>query len=614
MRLRFQGAGARQLLAGPMALLVVLALGSCGDGSDGGTASADGSSQYGFGETSAPDVLIDEETGEPIVEVQHDLEIILLHDTTIPVNVLIQDEFTIRAKVVDYAQGSPAGDVEVGFEIVENVGMGGMAGDATLASKVAYTSEAGEVSNKFRANYVGDVTYTVRVFTEGAEDKFLDVLVSDTPKGSIEVHLDYEGPININTIKVKLMPKSFICGQFKPTANYAGSLADKTVLGIDDKPVFDALAGGSHFTLIATAKSPTGALAAAGCKDGVFVVANEKTPTTLTLHILPLNPTGNYDVDNFFDFTAALSELGTVGEVIQGIVTLFNDPGKFLIDQIKNLVKQFIGELITDLAFGLFEDELADVITDWVKNDSPEWVQDFFTIGDDLTQIVDNLHLLSVLKISKLHNDYYFQGVQYWNGIVLSWKLGCDENDPPDCGDLKFSMEDLGNTQFPQDIIEGKFTGSIVNYDTLFLDQHTIQISYGKLILFVLNEVILKSLTGQNNLKDAVLAFVNCPGIAATFSNSILDALGLPEDKLAKFCESTIGLLITPLEAWIANLALDSQLRLSGQCTLVDNDDDLFIDELIDGQYSGMVEIEAGAGPPFSGTFAGVKQQMAPAP
>ena len=596
----------------PFVLVGLLA--ACGDTSPGSQNNPDGNNFGGFGDTEVP---LDPETGQPILEdgaLAPNLEIILLHDTNFPTQLLIQDELTIRAKVVDYAAGSPAGDREVHFEIVENEGLGGSSGDANLGSKIAYTTEQGEVENLFRANYIGDVNYLVKVSTDGAEDKFLEVHVSDTPKGAIEVTLAYEGPININTIKVRLMPKSFLCGAFSPTGNVAGSLADKTVLGINDKPLFDGLAGGSHFTLVATAKSPTGTLAAAGCKDGVFVQATQVIQTTLELHLLPLNPTGNYDVHNIFDFTGALGELGQVGQVIEGIVTLFNNPGKFLIDSIKTLVKQWLGELLVDLAFSLFEDELADVITDWVLNDSPEWVQDFFTIGDDLTQIVDQLQLTSVLQISKLHNNYHFQGTQFWNGIILSWKLGCDENAPPDCGDLKFSLEDLGNTQFPQDIIEGNFTGSIVNYNQLFIDQHTIQISYGKLILFVLNEVILKSLTGENNLKDAVLKFVNCEGIASSFSNSVLDALGLPEDKLAKFCKSTIGALIAPLEIWIGQLALDSQLRLSGQCTLIDSTDDLLVDELIDGKYSGMIEVNAGAGPPFSGSFSGTRKAFEPNP
>ena len=465
------------------------------------------------------------------------------------------------------------------------------------------------MENDFRARFVGDVTYEVKLSTDGAADKILTIIVSDTATGSLEVNLDYEGPININTVKVRLMPKSFNCGKFSPTYNLSGALFDKTVLDIQSTPTFDGLSAGSHFTIVGTGLSPTGALAAAGCKDGVFITEGQKTTTTLTLFLLPLNPAGNYDVHNHFDFTGALKAMGTVGQVIEGIVTLFNDPGKFLIDQIKKLVKQFIGEVVTELAFSLFEDELGDVITGWVKKDSPQWLQDFFTIGDDLTQIVDNLHLISVLKISKLTNDYHVQGIQYWNGIVLTWKYGCEEDDPPDCGENTYSMEEFNNTQFPQEILEGKFTASVVNWDELFIDNHVIMLSYGKLILFVLNELILKSLTGENTMVGAAKKFVNCPKIASAFSNKVLDAIGLKEEKLAKYCDSVVGFLITPLETWIGSLSLDSQLRLSGNCIMVDETDELIVDKLKDGTYQGTIEVDGGPGPTFTGTWEGTRQK-----
>jgi hypothetical protein len=596
-------------------LLAILCVG-CGDSLSGGAADGTaGDSKYGdfqFPDGAVLDpesgVLVDPETGEAIIY----REIILLHDTSFPIQLKIQDETPIRAKVVDYSAGVPAVDTPVTYEIVKNEGFEGGAGDGSMAAKTAWTDDQAVVSNLFRAGWIGEVNYRIKLSAEGAEDRFIDVVVSDAPAGAIEVHLSYEGPININTIKVRLMPKTFNCGTFQPTYNPVGSLGDKTVLDVNATPVFGGLAAGSHYTVIATGKSPTGSLAAAGCHDGVFVLEGQTTITTLNLFLLPLNPAGTYDVENVFDFTGALQGFGTFGEVIEGIVTLFNNPGKFLIDQIKSLVKQFIGELITDLAFGLFEDQLADIITDWVKNDSPDWVQDFFTIGDDLTQIVDNLHLLSVLKISKLSNDYYVQGTQYWNGIVLTWKLGCDKNAPDydTCGVMTFSMEELGNTQFPQDVIEGQFTGSIVNYDQLYIDNHVIMISYGKLILFVLNEIILKTLTGENTLKDAALKFVNCPKLADTFANSILDALGLTEKKLADYCESVVGFLVTPIETWIGNLAIDSQLRLTGHCTLVDDTEDLYVDKLIDGVYAGTIEQGGVPGPSFVGTFEGVKAPM----
>ena len=600
-----------------LSLAAMLTLAGCNedDGSGGPVPGVplDGQAADSGGAADAPE--LDPETGMPIhgdasTGEEPALEIILLHDTSFPVQIGIQSVLTIRAKVVDYASGGPARDMAVGYSIVANSGRNGGAGDATLSSEIAFTDASGLVQNQFRANNVGDVNYTVRLAVEGAEPVFLDIIVSDAPKGSLEVHLAYEGPIAINTITVRLMPKSFICGTFTPTTPLTGSLADKTVLKVEQTPTFDGIAGGTHFTVVATAKGPSGTLAAAGCQDGVFVVAGQKTPATVALYVLPLNPAGAYDVDNYFDFTGALPALGTAGEVIQGIVTLFNNPGKFLIDQIKTLVAAYLGQVITDLVFGPFESELAKIITDWVKEDSPGWLQDFFTIGDDLTQIVDHLHLKSVLKISKLNSNYYIQGLQYWNGIVLSWKFGCDKAAPDyeTCGQYTFSMEDLANTEFPQEIIEGTFTGSVVNYDQIYIDNHVIKISYGKLILFVLNELLLKTITGFNNIQDAALDFVNCPSIAATFSNGALDFIGISEDDLAGICESVIVLLIAPLEAWIGNLALDSQLRLSGKCTMRDTDEDLYVDKLTDGTYLGTIEVNAGQGPTFTGGFSGTKQ------
>jgi len=583
----------------PVIFALSLFLIACSAGRGGGQSSG-GTTEYQFGDT----VTVD---GEQVPK----LDIILLHDTTQPEKLLVGTELSIRAKLVDYTHGSTAPDVLVDFEIIENISDNIGGGDGQLTSKSVYSDEEGLVENTFYAGTIGSTHYTVKLSALGAEDRYLDIQVVGQPSGDLEVLLGYEGPINVNTIKVRLMPKSFNCGTFNPTYNIQGALFEKTVLSIDAKPYFSGLTGGAHFTLVATAKSPAGSLAAAACKDGVFVTANETNTTTLNLYLLPLNPAGNYDVENVFDFTKALPEMGTVGEVIQGVVTLFNDPGKFLIDQIKKLVKQFIGEAITEIAFGLFEDELADVITDWVKNDSPSWVQDFFTIGDDLTQVVDHLQLLSVLKISKLTNDYYVQGIQYWNAIVLQWKYGCDPNAPDfeQCGVYEFSMEEFNNTQFPQDILEGQFTASIVNYDQLYIDNHVIKLSYGKLILFVLNEMILKTLTGENTLKGAAIKFVNCDGIANSFSNGVLDAIGITEEKLADSCKSVVGFMVAPLENWIGELALDSQLRLQGHCTMADSTDDLVVDLLLDGEYTGTIEIENGAGPTFTGTFEGVRQQ-----
>jgi hypothetical protein len=240
-------------------------------------------------------------------------------------------------------------------------------------------------------------------------------------------------------------------------------------------------------------------------------------------------------------------------------------------------------------------------------NQSPDWMQDIFIIGNDLTQVVGNLEMLGTLQLSKLSNDYYIQGVLMWDGIVLYWHYGCPkEGEPefdPECGQYVFGLEAFTNTEFPMDIVEGKFTGIIQDFDQFDIDNHVIKINYGKLVIFVLNEMLLPALSGENNLTDAVLSFVNCAGIASTFSNGVLDAIGVTESNLEDFCEDAITLIVTPVEIILANLALDSQLRLQGHATLIDDTQNLIVDHIIDGIWIGHVEVDGQEGPEFDGVW-----------
>ncbi|MGM0577573.1 MAG: hypothetical protein ACQEXJ_17745 [Myxococcota bacterium] len=555
-----------------------------------------------------PDPGPEEDTEEPIEMLR---EIVLLHDTTGENQVPISDQMQIRAKVIDYAQGGPAEGVPVGFSIVE----GSDEGDASLATHSATTNSIGQVSVTFKAGLEPDAHYTVRLNANGADPVELDIYVVDTPKGSITVNIAYEGPINVQKTKVRAFRSSeYTCGMYNPI-NVPEGTFEKDLLALDQTTTWEGLEAGSKWTITATAKSPKGSLAASGCLDGVIVVGEQDNEVSLTMHLLALNPAGTYDANNYLDFTGAIP--GEVGEIVDQITTLFTDPGKFLIDQIKALLSNWVPSIITDPVFDLFEDQLADFFTDWILNKSPEWLQDVFVIGEDLTQIIHSLNLLGTLKISKLHNDYYVQGVLYWDGIVLWWHYGCPKEDEPDydpdCGRNEFSIDALSNTEMPQNVIEGKWTGSITNFDRLDIDNHTIKINYGLLIIFVLNEMILPEITGEDNLTDGVLALVNCPSIGESFSDGLLGQLanlfGIGKDDITDLCVDGVTLVVKPVELIIGNLALDSQLRLQGNAVMVDDDDDLVVDEIIEGEWFGHIEMDGTQGPQFDGTWEAVRVQ-----
>ena len=531
-------------------------------------------------------------------------EIIFLHDTSAPLHLNENDEFPLLVKVIDFKSGGAATDVMLTWSIIDATGLNAP-GDAELAQEASFTDQNGLSQVTFRANKASEVLYTVEVTADNAPPATTEISVSLVPKGAIKVNLKYDGGVVLNNVKVKVLPGGFLCGAFKPVNPPNDPLAEKTVVNVSASPEFDELPGSQKYTVVATAKGPNGNLAAAGCLDGVYVEQGKTSEVTLSLYVLVLNPAGIYDLTNVFDFTGAIP--GQLGDIIDTIATLFYDPGQFLIDQIKNLVKQYIGGLITDAVFGLFGDKLADLITDWVLNDAPDWVQDIFTVGQDILQIVKKLELTGILKISKLSSDYYVQGVISFTGVVFTWKLGCDKNAPDydECGKMPFSMDQFNsNGDFPMDLVGGSWTGTVVGYDKLAIDPHNIDLNYGKLILFVLNKIILKWLTGEDNLADAAAKIVGCDGIAKSLDNWV------DYDDTYKACKNTVGLLVMPVESYLLGLSAQSWVTLKGSCTMFDEDDDLVVDRLDNGVWNGQINIQGAAGNnPFTGTWSAERQK-----
>src|SRR5690606_18358743 len=199
-----------------------------------------------------------------------------------------------------------------------------------------------------------------------------------------------------------------------------------------------------------------------------------------------------------------------------------------------------------------------------------------------------------------------------WDGVALYWRLGCPrEGEPgydPACGRNEFSLAAFSDTQFPMDIVEGRFTASIQNFDQLDIDNHTIKINYGKLIIFALNELILPAVSGHDNLEDAILSFVNCASIADSIYFSALGTIGISESDIEGFCTGAIQVIVQPVMFVLGALAVDSQLRLSGHAVLVDADDDLRVDRIERGSFLGHFESDGQQGSPFTGVWSAVRQ------
>ena len=510
-------------------------------------------------------------------------------------------QLPIYAKVIDYTLGSPADGVAVMYAITDNNGPNGP-GAGFLDSQMTATDGDGLCGNVFHANKSPAVDYKVCLSCEGAETVCVDISVTDNPKGGLKVKMLYDNQISIGEVSVRVVAPPFSCATFKPVIPNAAMLSKTATLS--DTVEFNPLAAEKKYGVYVLGKDTDGHLGAAGCADAVYIQDKFTTEITVNVYTLPLQAAGPYDMVNHFDFTGAIP--GQLGQILDTAVQIFYDPGAFIIDQIKNLIKNWLPGILVDAAFSLFEKQLSKVVTDWLLNSSPPWLQSFFGMGQDVLQIVKKLEMLAILKIYKVSNDFNINGEIDFTGVNLYWKLGCDKTDPnyADCGKISLDMSKaVTDPNFPLDFLSGKITGTISQQKKLTIDSGTIKLNYGKLIMYVLMEVVLKKITGQTSFSGAISALINCKGIGqAVGSIGIIKA-----SDVENACNTTVNLLVLPLESMINGLALDSKLSLTGGCNMVDLDDDLKVDKLVDGYWVGNIVADT-PGKPFSGDFVATRQ------
>ncbi len=576
-------------------------------------------------------------------------EIILLHDTASYQDVSAGSTFRINAKVIDYDKMAPAVGVFVEYEIAEVTALQGNPlddGDGMLAGTEIPTDGNGFVQNVFRANNRTDVIYRVVLSLpyEKADEKDLLIRVLSAPCGCATVKLSYDGALDpsvLHDIEVSVLPADFGCDKLFPERPVPDAVfQERTISNLYGQQSFECLPSDMYMTMFARAKGPkimvdgkpVECVVASGCNDGVFLQPEVCKEVTLKVYQANLNPAGRYDCVDHFNFTnlvkqcaggdttimncvtsGSSGDLGkTVCCVLAEMIKFFQTPGYTIIESIADLAKIWLGSLIVDTVINLFKDAVATIITNWLLNNSPAWVQDFFTVGDDMLGAITNLEMLSDLVIAKLNNDYTVQGTQYWTGVALYWKFGCKPGDPgyETCGRHELNMKDVNDPNFPLDILEGKFTAMVSNWNQFVINQHAVKLNYGKLVLYVINELVVASITGgqAHSLKEAAQLWINCKAIASGILGQIASWFGGTRQQIEDVCVGSVDFLFGFVDVFLGALTLDTELSLSGTGTLIDETCDLRVDRIINGKYLGYVQGNSSQAS-ITGTFQAVKQK-----
>lgn len=508
--------------------------------------------------------------------------------------------------------GDPVPRERVDFEI-----FGDMA-DATLSARRTATDDNGIARIEFIAGVaLGD--YVVQVKNPETRIVEFNVSVVDLPTGNLDITFEYEGPVALGRMEVYVIDDADYCEDPYYLTPPEGVVESGIVEDVFEHFEVGPLLAGSRYSVVVRGRlGANGVLAAGGCVSDVRIPDGDTLRVSVPTFLLPLNPAGSYTVNNTFDFTDAIP--GTLGDVINGLVQFFGtrnqerEIASLLFDVIENLARDFGGGLV-GLAVGLLrdfvEDELNDIINDWIDNDAPEWVQDFFVIGQDIVGIVAEMEVISRMRISKPRRDGTFDGSQNWIGLAFYWRLPCEGNDDPECGRYEFTMDEVAAAAEGIQLVFGQFTGRIHSYNQGLIDLHTMDLQYGRLILFVLNNIVLPFIAdGATNLRDALLNLANCPGFAngVTGGRGHLRIAGInlvSRDTIEGWCTSGLGIVGDAASAIIGRLRIDTRMSLSGEMVFIEETDDLVVDRMENGQWTGVIRTSQDEGPPFSGTFLG---------
>ncbi len=528
----------------------------------------------------------------------------------------VTEQASIEVFLYSKKTGEPVDGQSISFAMIEG------ADGVSLSALTSTTGAPGSASVDLRT---GAAMATVTVRADHPSSNAVDFHVSILPLsvGGLRVTPVNTAPSIMDLVdpEVRLYREAdFTCDEFRPLFGQPDPLTVQTTARTGEAVVFEALSTRERFVLTGIARGDRGQIAAAGCMDGVNSVADQSRDVDLLLQLIPLNPVGTYDVISNWNFEDAIADSGTVGSIVVRVLALFENPGLAIYTEIINLVDALVGGIISgalDLFLDLtnLDEQFQNLINDFIANN--EALSQVFQAGSDVRDVIANLEVHSELTIGKLSSNYEFRGSDNWTSVVLYWRWNCDDNSPLDCGAIPLGVDSNGEIG-SLGVLSSEWTGRVVAYDQLQIDTHTVSLRYGRLIIYVLNEIIIPQMTGGNahSLSEAFAYWIGCDSLATsiTGSDGEICALGacIQASQIESFCSGAVSTIFSFADLLVRALEFDLGLHLGGSGKLVELDSDGFVDKIETGVFSGFMQSSDASAPssPFGATWEATKRDL----
>ncbi|MBO4349948.1 MAG: hypothetical protein J6A01_03255 [Proteobacteria bacterium] len=487
----------------------------------------------------------------------------------------------------------------------------------SLSAKKSSTADNGIANITVNATDVSGNAVVVAKSNIAPQLVRFSIHVLDKPTGNLNVKTEYTGNAPVQNYSIRIYDGSEVqCALIDLNDSEVlnaktDAPAEPLLPKVDaETALFENLSLEQDYAIIAYGFSPDGARVAAGCLDsGINLIASDTIEATIQLQTIDLDPVSTYHVRSYFDLGDVASALGSVGKFVVRVTDFANNPGESLYSLIMDLITESLGGVISKIAdfilSNTFKKDLVDAINKMAKEN--ETVNKIGLFACQFRNIVRTMEFMGELGIEKV-GSVELKGTDSYDGVAAYWRLDCTDSHDPNCGRVPLSSKQLGldDTLY---FLEGTWSGSIANdYDKLAIESHEMNLYYGKIIVYLINNYLLPKLAdGATSFNEALKKWINCDSVGAWLSNTLTRCIGgevlgkcigydlnVSKSQATGWCGSAVNVLATVLNFAAAYEELQkagSDINISGTAMFKDTNADNKVDIIRDGDWSGYMTV-----------------------